>query len=197
LDWSPDGALLASGGNDNVLCVWDAARLSGGPGPERGGGGGGGGSGAMGWSSDEEGGGGEGGRRGGPVPLFRFSKEANGGHCAAVKALAWCPHRAGLLASGGGTADKCIRFWNTATGHLTGAVDTGSQVCQLAWSPSSMELLSAHGYSTNTLVLWRFPSMSRVVTLTGHTFRVLYMTVAPDGESVCTGAGDETIRFWK
>ena len=39
--------------------------------------------------------------------------------------------------------------------------------------------------------------MSRLATLTGHTTRVLYMTVAPDGESVCTGAGDETIRFWR
>ena len=125
-------------------------------------------------------------------PLHRFPQ-----HTAAVKALAWSPHKSGLLASGGGTADKCIRFWNASTGLQLGAVDTGSQVCQLAWSPSSPELLSAHGYSTNTLVVWRFPSMSRVATLTGHTTRVLYMTLAPDGESVCTGAGDETIRFWR
>ena len=125
-------------------------------------------------------------------PLHRFTQ-----HSAAVKALAWCPHKSGLLASGGGTADKCIRFWSAGTGLQVGAVDTGSQVCQLAWSPASMELLSAHGYSTNTLVVWRFPSMSRLATLTGHTTRVLYMTVAPDGESVCTGAGDETIRFWR
>ncbi len=38
--------------------------------------------------------------------------------------------------------------------------------------------------------------MSRMATLTGHTTRVLYMTTAPDGENVCTGAGDETLRFW-
>lgn len=30
-------------------------------------------------------------------------------HTAAVKAIAWSPHQHGLLASGGGTADKCIR----------------------------------------------------------------------------------------
>ena len=35
-----------------------------------------------------------------------------------------------------------------------------------------------------------------MTTLTGHTTRVLYMTIAPDGENVCTGAGDETLRFW-
>jgi len=31
-------------------------------------------------------------------------------HQAAVKALAWCPWQANVLASGGGTADRCIKF---------------------------------------------------------------------------------------
>ena len=39
-------------------------------------------------------------------------------HSAAVKAIAWSPHQHGLLASGGGTADRCIRFWNTLTGEF-------------------------------------------------------------------------------
>lgn len=49
-------------------------------------------------------------------------------HVAAVKAIAWSPHHHGLLASGGGTADRCIRFWNTLTGQPMQSVDTGSQV---------------------------------------------------------------------
>lgn len=49
-------------------------------------------------------------------------------HSAAVKALAWCPFQSNLLASGGGTADRCIRFWNTSTGAMLNSVDTGSQV---------------------------------------------------------------------
>ena len=49
-------------------------------------------------------------------------------HVAAVKAIAWSPHQHGLLASGGGTADRCIRFWNTLTGQPLQCVDTGSQV---------------------------------------------------------------------
>jgi cell division cycle 20-like protein 1, cofactor of APC complex len=36
-------------------------------------------------------------------------------HLAAVKALAWSPHQHNLLASGGGTADRCIRLWNIQT----------------------------------------------------------------------------------
>ena len=44
-------------------------------------------------------------------PQWKFTS-----HKAAVKALAWSPHQKGLLASGGGTADRCIRFWNTIHG---------------------------------------------------------------------------------
>lgn len=47
-------------------------------------------------------------------------------HVAAVKAIAWSPHQHGLLASGGGTADRCIRFWNTLTSQPMQCVDTGT-----------------------------------------------------------------------
>jgi len=36
-------------------------------------------------------------------------------HKAAVKAINWSPLHRGLLATGGGTADQHIRFWNTLT----------------------------------------------------------------------------------
>ncbi len=38
--------------------------------------------------------------------------------------------------------------------------------------------------------------MERIAVLTGHTFRVLYLAVSPDGKTIVTGAGDETLRFW-
>ena len=38
--------------------------------------------------------------------------------------------------------------------------------------------------------------MQPLATLTGHTSRVLYLAVSPDGQTVVTGAGDETLRFW-
>jgi WD40 repeat protein len=34
------------------------------------------------------------------------------GHKAAVKALDWCPWQRNLLATGGGTSDQTMRFWN-------------------------------------------------------------------------------------
>ncbi|EPS70724.1 hypothetical protein M569_04033, partial [Genlisea aurea] len=117
-------------------------------------------------------------------------------HVAAVKAIAWSPHQNGLLASGGGTADRCIRFWNTANGNQLNKIDTGSQVCNLAWSKNVNEIVSTHGYSQNQIMIWKYPSMGKVATLTGHSLRVLYLAMSPDGQTIVTGAGDETLRFW-
>lgn len=152
LKWSPDKQLLASGGNDNQLLVWNL-------------------------------------RRNDPIQTYNQ-------HNAAVKALAWSPHHHGLLVSGGGTADRCLRFWNTLTAQPMQCVDTGSQVCNVAWSKHSSELVSTHGYSYNHVIIWKYPSLQPVTKLVGHQYRVLYLAMSPDGESIVTGAGDETLRFW-
>jgi cell division cycle 20-like protein 1 (cofactor of APC complex) len=44
--------------------------------------------------------------------------------------------------------------------------------------------------------VWKYPSLSQVAKLTGHSYRVLYLAMSPDGEAIVTGAGDETLRFW-
>lgn len=193
LKWNSDTEQLASGGNDNKIFIWD--RLD-----ER-------------WQ-------------------HRWG-EQEGGHKAAVKAIAWNPHQRGVLASGGGTADRCIKFWNTISNaqtsssrsvpveqtnlglglttsplpeaplspqmlnpHLISSHDTGSQVCNLLFSQRTSELVSTHGYSQHAINIWKYPSMNQVVSLTGHTYRVLYLSMSPDGAIIVTGAGDETLRFW-
>ena len=65
------------------------------------------------------------------------------------------------------------------------------------FSKNLNELVSTHGYSDNAIVVWKYPSMRKLQTLTGHNLRVLYLAMSPDGESIVTGAGDETLRFWK
>ncbi|CAN4127488.1 unnamed protein product [Withania somnifera] len=70
------------------------------------------------------------------------------------------------------------------------------QVCNLVWSKNVNELVSTHGYSQNQIIVWRYPTMSKIATLTGHTYRVLYLAISPDGQTIVTGAGDETLRFW-
>jgi cell division cycle protein 20 (cofactor of APC complex) len=158
LKWSPEGHQLASGGNDNMLCIWDAAASG----------------------------------RTGAVQTPKFQCVE---HQAAVKALAWSPHERNLVASGGGTADRCIKFWNSQTGSCLNSIDTGSQVCSLLWNPHEKEILSSHGFSKNELCLWKYPTMAKVKELTGHTARVLHMAAGPTGQVVSAGA-DETLRFW-
>ena len=77
-------------------------------------------------------------------PVMKFCD-----HVAAVKAMAWSPHQHGLLVSGGGTADRTIRFRNTLTGATIKTVDAGSQVCNLMFSKTLNEIVSTHGYSQN------------------------------------------------
>eukprot|EP00976_Prorocentrum_cordatum_P063704 1177189-Prorocentrum_minimum.AAC.2 len=155
LKWSPNGQQLASGGNDNLLHIWDMNSIS------------------------------------NQTYLHRLDQ-----HQAAVKALAWCPWSGNLLASGGGTADRTIKFWNTHTGAMLNSIDTHSQVCALQWNRHEREILSSHGFSQNQLCVWKYPSMAKMAELTGHTARVLHMAQSPDGYSVVSAAADETLRFW-
>lgn len=124
-------------------------------------------------------------------PLFTFTN-----HKAAVKALAWSPHRKGILVSGGGTADRHMKYWDAGVGALLDDIDTGSQVCTLHWSANIDELVSTHGYSQNHIVVWDGVSHTAITSLRGHTARVLHMAPSPDGRTIVTGAGDATLRFW-
>ncbi|KAM5556965.1 cell division cycle 20.5, cofactor of APC complex-like [Rosa sericea] len=160
LKWSETGNLLASGGNENLLYIWESSKMN---------------------SSKY---------------LYCFKD-----HCAAVKALAWCPYQSGLLASGGGTEDGCIKLWNTQMGTCINTIDTNSQVCGLEWNRHHKEILSGHGYSPselikNQLCLWRYPSMEKVGNLKRHTSRVLQLSQSPDGLTVVSAVADGTLRFW-
>lgn len=161
LKWSPKGDQLASGGNDNLLNIWDAKMLS---------------------------------SRHVTKPVHCFTA-----HRAAVKAMAWAPFQQHLLVSGGGTGDRCLRFWNTHTGVELESVDTGSQVCSVQWAKNgSKELISSHGFARNQLTVWRYPSLVKISdNLTAHSQRVLHMSLSPDGTTVATAAGDERLCFWK
>ena len=156
LKWNAEGTQLASGGNDNLACIWDLSS-----------------------SAQQQ-------------PRFTLSDAS-----AAVKALAWCPFQRNTLATGAGTADRHIRFYNSSTGALLNSIDTQSQVTSLQWSQTERELLSSHGFSRNQLCVWKYPTLVKVAELEGHTSRVLHTSVSADGSCVVSGAADETLRFWK
>ena len=62
-------------------------------------------------------------------------------------------------------------------------------MCNLLWSKNANEIVSTHGYSQNQIIAWKYPSMTKLATLTGHTMRVLYLACSPDGQTIVTGAG--------
>ncbi|KAJ3501588.1 hypothetical protein NLJ89_g9271 [Agrocybe chaxingu] len=162
LKWRSDGELLASGGNDNVVNIWDG-RLG-----------------------DV----GEGARG--------SAKWTKRNHTAAVKAVAWCPWQPSLLASGGGTNDATINVWNSTTGARLHTLRTPSQITSIQWGPHKKELLTTHGYPTNAIMIHAYPSMERVAEIRdAHDSRVLFSCVGPAGDVVCTGAGDENLKFWR
>ena len=117
-------------------------------------------------------------------------------HKAAVKALAWSEKHYGLLASGAGTADRCIRIWNVLDKKLVDFKDTGSQICNIIFSKYEDEIITSHGFSNNEICVWRLKGLKKTHTLPGHSSRVLYLSMSPSGEHIVTGAGDETLRFW-
>ncbi|XP_043941343.1 cell division cycle protein 20 homolog [Protopterus annectens] len=125
-------------------------------------------------------------------PVHTFTQ-----HQGAVKAVAWCPWQANVLATGGGTSDRHIRIWNVSSGSCLNSVDTQSQVCAILWSAHYKELVSGHGFAQNQLVIWKYPTMSKVIELKGHSARVLNLAMSPDGSTVVSAAADETLRLWK
>ncbi|EGF80379.1 hypothetical protein BATDEDRAFT_2171, partial [Batrachochytrium dendrobatidis JAM81] len=153
LKWRPDGQMLASGGNDNLVNIWDIRSTT---------------------------------------PKFTKTE-----HMAAVKALAWCPWQLNLLATGGGTSDQNVHFWNTTTAGKISTIHAGSQVTSIIWSREYKELLTSHGFPNNHLSIWSYPSLNKVADLSGHDSRVLHTALSPDGQTVASTASDENLKFWK
>ena len=67
------------------------------------------------------------------------------------------------------------RYWFTGTWFFNFALlsysdsysmnHTEFQVCNLAWSKHTNELVSTHGYSQNQILIWRYPSLTQVSVL--------------------------------
>lgn len=167
LQWSNDINCLASGGNDNLLCLWHLNGTS-----------------QLGDVDDSS------------CNNVIFPRVCFTQHKAAIRALAWCPYQRNVLVSGGGTKDKSIKMWNTATSTLISSYDTSSQVCNVMFNKYEKELISTHGYSKNQICIWSYPKMKKITELMGHMNRVLYMAMSPDGCTIVTGSADETLRFW-
>ena len=160
LRWRDDGRLLASGGNDNTLLIWDARRSQ--------------------------------------SPCISIPLA----HRAAVKALAWCPTRHDVLASGGGTACKRIRLWNSTTGASLASCDAEAQVTGVSWAPNGTpEVVASLGYNAAGLSAFRWTKavnrldcVARIKRPNDH--RMVGMAVSPDRTRFAALSTQEVITYW-
>ena len=68
-------------------------------------------------------------------------------HSAAVKAIAFCPWQRGLVASGGGSNDRAIHFYHTYSGACLATIGVQAQVTSLIWSTTRREIAATFGYA--------------------------------------------------
>jgi WD40 repeat protein len=172
LKYSIEGDLLASGGNDNMAYIWDIRNLK---------------NNIFNFLFN--------GNTNNPYEIKPYS--INNLHQAAVKAMNWCPWKRHVLGTGGGSKDKSIKIYSCDCNKLIKNINTGSQVCSLIWNEKEKEIISSHGFNKNQIIIWNYEKSKKICELKGHMNRVLYMTKSPDENVICSGSGDETLRFWK
>ncbi|SCV02231.1 LANO_0F16160g1_1 [Lachancea nothofagi CBS 11611] len=123
-------------------------------------------------------------------------------HKAAVKAVAFCPWSKSLLATGGGSKDRNIRFWHTHSGTLLKEKKAPGQITSLIWSLRQKQIVATFGFGEvekPTLVsVYSYPSMNPTVEVHSATaLRVLSAVPSPDFGSICVATNDETVRFYE
>lgn len=131
-----------------------------------------------------------------PKKLFHLKHEA------AVKAVAFCPWMPNLLATGGGSRDKNIRFWHSKSGTLISKHKTKGQITAVVWSRSKKELLVTFGFGdcsdkNSILAVYSYPAMKLKVKVNAPSdMRILTADLSNDFSSICTSISDQSVRIY-
>ena len=119
-----------------------------------------------------------------PRRLGPGSERHRWAHGAAVKAIAFCPWRPGLVATGGGSNDKCIHFFHTTSGAALATIAVSAQVTSLVWSTTRREIAATFGYAQPEhpyrIAIFSWPDCQQVAAIPwAQGLRALYAIPYP------------------
>lgn len=117
------------------------------------------------------------------------------GHTKGVLALSYNSNKQ-MLASAGGNKDKFVRLWRLPSKQLVHALEGHNQaVRSLAFSPDGT--LLASGSDDFTIKLWEtVQGKAKTIMASHHTDSVSALAFHPQGNILASGSEDETIKLW-
>ena len=114
------------------------------------------------------------------------------GHSGWVSSVAFSPDGQTIAS---GSYDNTIKLWDANTGELRQTL-TGhsSWVFAVAFSPDGQTIAS--GSFDSTIKLWNAITGEKKQTLSGQSLRVRSLAFSPDGQMLASGTGEGTIEVW-
>ena len=122
-------------------------------------------------------------------------------HHSAIRAIDCSKIKNNIFITGGGINDRKIKVWNLYNFNVINQIETNSQICDIKFSKFNNEFITTNGYNNYFLNFWNFDDKYKFNLINSnksHKNRILYIDISKDNnQTVVTGSGDETIRFWK
>ncbi len=126
-----------------------------------------------------------------------------GGHPSWVWSVAFSLDGKTVASASGSTDERRpgeVRLWDAATGQEIATIRAHhGYVCHVAFSPDG-KTLATTGYGDKTIKLWDIDAKRDVkerATLKGHTGIPMSLAFSPDGKTLASGGtSDETLRLW-
>lgn len=113
-------------------------------------------------------------------------------HAGPVFSLCFSPDGEILASSDESTI---VKLWTVSTGKLLRTLDGhGSYLSAITFSPDGK--LLASGSLDDSVKVWDAATGEQLLTLRGHTDTVVSLAFSPDGKLLASGSDDRTVKIW-